>query len=75
MPEGILTKEVMFVRGVNTSATERTALAEKWMISHCRLESSERLLRDNGFELKKRYFQVDIDDPYRIHVEQFDCRD
>lgn len=74
IPENLPAKEIMFVRGVNTSATERTAEAETWMVAHCRLESSNRLLRDNGFELKKRYFHVDIDDPYRIRVEQFDCR-
>lgn len=74
LPESLPSEEVMFVRGVNTSASERTAAAEAWMMLHCHLESSERLLRDDGFELKKRYFHVDIDDPYRIHVEQFDCR-
>ena len=74
IPESLPEKRVMFVRGVNTSATQRTARAEHWMMSHYRLDSSDRLLRDEGFELKKRYFHIDIDDPYRICVEQFDCR-
>ncbi len=74
LPESLTAKEVMFVRGVNTSATDRTARAEQWMDSHCRLKSSVRLLHDDGFDLKKRYFHVDIDDPYRICVERFDCR-
>ena len=74
MPESLPAKQVMFVRGVNTSATQRTARAEQWMMSHCRLNSSDKLLHDDGFELKKRYFHIDIDDPYRICVERFDCR-
>jgi hypothetical protein len=74
MPERVPAKQIMFVRGVNTSATQRTARAEQWMISHCRLHSSDQLLRDGGFELKKRYFHIDVDDPYRIRIEQFDCR-
>ena len=74
LPERLPEKEIMFVRGVNTSATEVTAQTEKWMLSHCKLESSDRLLRDDGFELKKRFFHVAIDDPYRISVEKFDCR-
>ena len=74
VPERLPEKEIMFVRGVNTSATEVTAQTEKWIMSHCKLESSDRLLRDDGFELKKRFFHVAIDDPYRISVEEFDCR-
>lgn len=64
----------MFVRGVNTSATQRTAQAEYWLSSLCHLESTVQLLRDGGFELKKHYFHIDIDDPYRVHVDYFDCR-
>jgi hypothetical protein len=50
IPEGLPAKQIMFVRGVNTSATQRTAKAQQWMMSHCRLDSSDRLLYDNGFE-------------------------
>lgn len=74
IPESFPSNEIMLVRGVNTSAKQRTAYVEQWMISHCRLESSQRLLHDDGFELKKRYFPADVDEPYRIYVEQFDCR-
>jgi hypothetical protein len=74
LPESLPAKQIIFVRGVNTSATERTAQAEKQLLSYCRLESSDLLLRDDGFELKKLYFHVDIDNPYRISVEHFDCR-
>lgn len=74
IPERLPAKQIMFVRGVNTSATQRTAQAQQWMMSHCRLDSSDRLLYDDGLELKKRYFHVDIDDPYRIYIQHFDCR-
>jgi hypothetical protein len=26
-----------------------------------------------GFELKKRFFPLEIDDPYRVRIQQFDC--
>jgi len=74
IPARLPAKEIMFVRGVNTSATERTNQTEEWLVSHCRMESSDRIVRDDGFEMKKRYFHVDVDDPYRIHLERFDCR-
>jgi hypothetical protein len=74
LPVTLPSKELMFVSGVNTSATERTGQAEEWLMSRCRLESTDHLLRDDGFELKKHYFHIDIDDPYRIRVEHFDCR-
>jgi hypothetical protein len=64
----------VFVRGVNTSAVEVTAQTEEWLRSSCLLKSSEHILRDTGFELKKRFFSVEMDDPYRITVEHFDCR-
>ncbi len=73
-PEDPPSTEVTFVRGVNTSAIERTARAEETLMSKCRLNSSARLLRDDGFALKKRYFHIVMEDPYRIHIEQFDCR-
>jgi hypothetical protein len=73
MPTDSLKGKSLFVRGVNTSAPERTASAERWMLSHCRLESTTKLLYDTGFEFKKRYFGINGQDPYRITLEQFDC--
>jgi hypothetical protein len=72
-PDNLPPKQIVFVRGVNTSATQRTINADHWLTSHCQLSSAVRLLRDDGFELKKQYFHVDIDDPYRIRVQRFDC--
>jgi len=30
------------------------------------------MIYDTGFELKKRFFPLEIDDPYRIRIQQFD---
>ena len=73
LPEPMPGRETLFVRGVNTSATERTSEAEEWLLSHCRLESTSRMIYDTGFELKKRFFPLEIDDPYRVRIQQFDC--
>jgi hypothetical protein len=74
VPGNLPDAQVVFVRGVNTSAVEVTAQTEEWLRSSCLLKSSEHILRDTGFELKKRFFSVEMDDPYRITVEHFDCR-
>lgn len=73
MPENGPKGKVMFVRGVNLFATERTASAEVWMASHCRLESTTQLLRDSGYELKQRLFPRPLESAYRITIEQLDC--
>ena len=62
-----------YVRCVNTSATQRTSVAEKCLLSHCRLESMSRMIYDTGFELKKRFFRLEIDDTHRVRIRQFDC--
>lgn len=73
MPSDRLEGELMFVRGVNTAATEITGRAEARMMSHCRLKSSTNLVPDTGFALKRRLFPTNPAEPYRITVKQFDC--
>jgi len=73
MPADRMEGELMFVRGVNTSANEITGRAEAQMMSHCRLDSSTNLVPDTGFALKRRLFPTNPAEPYRITVKQFDC--
>lgn len=73
LPAAGVQGKAMFVRGSNPFAFDRTADAEAWFQSHCRLESKTQLFPDSGYELKKRFSPDDVEDLYRIVIEQYDC--
>jgi hypothetical protein len=67
--------QYLLVRGTNTvpETEKNTKAVEALLLSRCQVLSVDKLLKDSGYALKKKYFRSDSNDPYRITVELFDC--
>jgi hypothetical protein len=66
---------VLFVRGVNTTLTDRSDATEGWLKSRCVLESERALIPDSGAALKARFFpdKKHEQPALRIVLQRFDC--
>lgn len=65
---------IMYVRGVNIGLDDRADTTERWLVAHCLARSTRQLVPDSGYALKARYFPSAGQRPYRISLQDYDCR-